>query len=483
MGLFDWFVVRKLIRDLDVWGVDVRTEAIDSLIKIGKPAVKPLIQALKDEEKSDIIYIKALEKIGDTRAIDPLIQALEHKEVKVRKEAALALGTIGDAKAIAPLIQALEDEGVYEWRSVQDEAQVALQTMAETAIKPLIHALKDENSKIRQNVATALGSIEDKRAVEPLIYVLEDEEGEVRKRAAEALGWIGDKRAVEPLIYVLEDEEGEVRKRAAWALGWIRDKRAVEPLIQALKDGDEDVKRETAEALGRMGDKRAVEPLIYALEDEEGDIRVRDWAAGALGRIGDKRAVEPLIYALEDENGDIRIGAAGALGEIGDERAVAPLIQALKDKDERLRKYAAEALGYAKTFGILYNIDDLGGGFYGNKAWRVFMKNCDPKKLSYSVLLEGDTSGTLAGHERIFCIAVQTSDSSVIIYLKESFKSCEEKGLLPPDKRFIEGNVADANHLVVRGRIDSFGKFVTNEWTRIDEDLCEECGWEYAPVK
>lgn len=133
--------------------------------------------------------------------------------------------------------------------------------------------------------------------------------------------------------------------------------------------------------------------------------------------------------------------------------------------------------------GILFNIDDLGGGFYGNKAWRVFMKNCDPKKLPNSVLLEGDISETLAGHERIFCIAVQNLDLSVITYLKESFESYKEKGLLPLDKRFIEGNVTDTNNLVIRGRIDSFGKFVTNEWTRIDEDLCKECGWEYAPAK
>ncbi len=140
-----------------------------------------------------------------------------------------------------------------------------------------------------------------------------------------------------------------------------------------------------------------------------------------------------------------------------------------------------ESLGILEL-GILFDIDELSGGFYGNKAWRIFMKNCNSKKLCDSTLFEGDTSGTLAGRERIFCIAVQTFDSSSIIHLKESFKICQEKGLLPPDGRFIEGNVTDTNSLLIRGRIDSIGRFVTDKWTRVDEDLCKECGWEYAPL-
>ena len=54
-----------------------RDSTIESLVKIGEPAVEPLINALKD--KDSFVRWKAtgaLVKIGDERAVEPLINAL-----------------------------------------------------------------------------------------------------------------------------------------------------------------------------------------------------------------------------------------------------------------------------------------------------------------------------------------------------------------------------------------------------------------------
>ena len=48
-------------------------------------------------------------KIGEP-AVEPLIEALKDKDQDVRWEAALALGNIGDERAVEPLIEALKDE-------------------------------------------------------------------------------------------------------------------------------------------------------------------------------------------------------------------------------------------------------------------------------------------------------------------------------------------------------------------------------------
>ena len=200
-------------------------------------------------------------------------------------------------------------------------------------------------------IAKRYSEIGDERAVEPLIQALKDKDSDVREGAAEVLVKIGEP-AVEPLIRALKDENQFVRWGAALALGEIGDKRAVEPLINALKDEDSDVRMEAAEALDQMGWKPgyvtekayylvakkewdeavklgepAVEPLINALKDEDSGVRWK--AAEALEEIGDERAVEPLINALKDEDSGVREGAAEALGEIGDERAVEPLINCL----------------------------------------------------------------------------------------------------------------------------------------------------------
>jgi HEAT repeat protein len=52
-----------------------------------------------------------LGKIGDARAVEPLIQALEHEGLFWH--AAEALGEIGDTRAVEPLIKVLSDDEYY----------------------------------------------------------------------------------------------------------------------------------------------------------------------------------------------------------------------------------------------------------------------------------------------------------------------------------------------------------------------------------
>jgi HEAT repeat protein len=188
------------------------------LIKIGKPAVKPLIYELKDH--------------------DPL----------VRSNAVKALGAIQDPRAVEPLIKVLNDKD------------------------PLI----------QRQAVKALGKINDPRAVEPLIGVLgeKDRRPHVRMSAAEALGWLGDPRAVESLVVALSDDHWDVRSHAAEALGSIKDPLAVEPLIEALTDRDVTVRGNAVDALAKIRDPRALEPLSAALTDKSKLVRQK--AARAL---------------------------------------------------------------------------------------------------------------------------------------------------------------------------------------------------------
>ena len=90
----------------------VRFEIANALVEIGKSAVEPLIQALKDKKENSSVReyaASALGEINDTRAVDPLIQALNDDDSGVRWNSAYALGTIGDVRAVQPLIRALKD--------------------------------------------------------------------------------------------------------------------------------------------------------------------------------------------------------------------------------------------------------------------------------------------------------------------------------------------------------------------------------------
>ena|SRR6266446_6793363 len=55
----------------------------------------------------------ALGRIGDLRALKPLVEALKDPDAQPRVAAAAALGRIGDLRARASLVAALEDEVEY----------------------------------------------------------------------------------------------------------------------------------------------------------------------------------------------------------------------------------------------------------------------------------------------------------------------------------------------------------------------------------
>jgi HEAT repeat protein len=75
------------------------------------------IAMLKEEDPSRRWKAaEGLARMGDTQAVEPLIDALSDEDWRVRQKAAWALGQIGDPTAIRPLRHALlhEMEGVKE---------------------------------------------------------------------------------------------------------------------------------------------------------------------------------------------------------------------------------------------------------------------------------------------------------------------------------------------------------------------------------
>ena len=194
--------------------------------------------------------VEILSKAGKP-AVRPLINALDADEPLIRRQAADALGRIGDRQAVEPLIATLNDPDLL----------------------------------IRAHAVQALGRIKDPRAVTPLVAILNSREQEsyVRMDAAEALGAIGDPSAVEPLILALLNDSWGIRSRAALALGRLKDRRAVGSLIGALQDKEASVRGSAAEALGIMGDGRAVKPLTASLQDTDREVRKK--AAVALRRL------------------------------------------------------------------------------------------------------------------------------------------------------------------------------------------------------
>ncbi len=390
-------LISSLIKDKDY----VRLKTINSLIKLGKLSVEPLISLLKDPNESvrkDAIF--ALGQIGERSAVRPLISILYDATIDIRKAAIKALGAIGDQNALGPIQSLLLDTQ----NEIRYEAIEALGFFGDgDSAKILIDALEDKSIDIRKQSTKSLGRICDKTSVEPLIDILLKDEGSVASEAAKSLGNIGDLRAVEPLIIKLTCTDWSVRASAAEALGRMRDNRAVKPLIKALNDDDICVRIAAVNSLGYLGDISAIDsiinvtndmnwdghraatkrkwkfsyeeqglemirwmfddlnnlhlaaikaiasfemssalkPLLYALENQD-DI-ISNAAADMLPKFKCKDAVDALLNLLEEKN--IAVSAVNALGEIGDRRAVDALMNSLYHEFSDQRRASAEALG------------------------------------------------------------------------------------------------------------------------------------------
>ena len=89
-------------------------EAARGLRRIGRPAVQPLIAALRDPDAVRRMFAAGiLGEIGDQQAVAPLIEALKDSVPDVRRGAAMALGELKDSRAARPLEDLLLDDDVH----------------------------------------------------------------------------------------------------------------------------------------------------------------------------------------------------------------------------------------------------------------------------------------------------------------------------------------------------------------------------------
>jgi HEAT repeat protein len=251
-----------------------------------------------------------------TEELNRQLQFLEHKNKDIREKAAIALGKLGDRRAVEPLIRALS--------TAKDTSPGAI-------------AVED----LRYYAAKALGMIGDARATEPLITLRREDDLFAGIAAGKALCGL-EHAAVPILLGYISDKKRDVREAVIDALGKIGDDSVIKPLVKARNDADDMTRLVIDLALGRLGDSRALEPLMNALWAHS--MWRKDEVVEVLGILGDAEAVPALIRMLNYHEDGIGIKAAWSLGELEDERAIEPLRALVKEGRPGVGKAAAEVL-------------------------------------------------------------------------------------------------------------------------------------------
>jgi len=188
-------------------------------------------------------------------------------------------------------------EGLGEWRYEHGEDAVG----GLPGERRVVAALTSADDTGRADAARALAAQPDESAVVPLMNALRDPWPVVHIEATAALGALGDWRAVEPLIAALGDENPDVAWNAAVALGVLGDRRAVATLVatlwRALQGRSLALRKAAAEALGNLGDERAL-PLLRWMRHHDTDEflgggKLKDAANEAIERIRWHNAILP----------------------------------------------------------------------------------------------------------------------------------------------------------------------------------------------
>ena len=239
--------VPYLLDKLDTQSAREKWTLIEIVSKIGEPAVMPLIESLKSDNKDEVkLASRILGDIKDKRAVNPLIELLDKEDFNTRSHACESLGKIGDTTAFAHVSSCLKDSVEV----VRKSAAVALGKMSAMG------------RSLPAGRRGAFGG-KDSRAIPFLIEGLSDPHFSVRMTSVSALVEIGEP-SVEPLIELLSYSQTTntlAVHLVIESLGKLKERRATKPLLKKLEHEDWATRAFTVEALGEIGDKKGIKAI------------------------------------------------------------------------------------------------------------------------------------------------------------------------------------------------------------------------------
>lgn len=343
---------------------DTRRQAIIALGYEKSPEVfSILIEQLNDPSPSiQQAAIISLGRFGNPLALAELTKPkiLRSSHVDVRWAAVSAIGQLGDYRAIQWLLQAVNDE---EW-VVREQAISELrkkiveiyQHRERRAVPLLIHLLDLENPDIVAWVIEGLSAMPEE-STELLISTLTASSPRMRANAIKAIGQMGIHKAVPKLKQCLFDPDARVRKEAISALGKLKNTESIEWIVNAMEDNVAMVQQQAMKTLVEFG-PLATEPILNNLRHIQNKYVIRAMLL-TLGEIGDSKAIPVIQQYLRNTYFVVRMAAVKALVPFGS-KAVPSLMEALEFPKYNLLFLFKETLKGRNRYAQIRAIRSLG---------------------------------------------------------------------------------------------------------------------------
>lgn len=174
------------------------------LLEIGRPAIPPMLSALKsvlDSPKSPYTVSD-----NDPVAIAPPLASTDEDNLSGRLEADICqlLGRLRAVEAVPLLIEMMQSRDSFTGLASMVTEMQAIAEIGPPAVPLLIEAIEDA-----PNRAARIGFGDPQPSEEERIKFIQGEVAKIRARAARVLGEIGDKRALQTLERLLLEPPNE----------------------------------------------------------------------------------------------------------------------------------------------------------------------------------------------------------------------------------------------------------------------------------
>jgi HEAT repeat protein len=316
---------KKLSDEEQLESFNVRKAAAESLIKLGKLSVEPLISLLENDfseyssesvvdKKIASIYRKSntdgeyyvknhatyiLGKIGDERALDVIYKCFMYADYPIKYDFEDIVYSPFRTVDITVAMNALIKCGKVSEGALEKVIQGFIRTLSD--LKQGLY-LEEDGSMDRKsdgsyndrlsNSASALAYL-GQPSIDPLLKLF-SQKPEIEKEVMAILGSIKGRKVFDQIIQRLSVPKGNSENPEDW--GWIESNQELYSLI-----------REIIIEYGPEGNAL----LIEALQD--GDSMVRLGASRGMGLVGHPSYVNPLTAATSDHDSNVAFAALGAL--------------------------------------------------------------------------------------------------------------------------------------------------------------------------
>ncbi len=352
--------LNPLLKGLKCSSLDMRKQCVDCLQKLGDfKAVDPLIQMFDDIENRPIIWeiIQAVEQLCRWNSLKPIVNALHSATPRIRKNVAeLVRDYIGerDEWILPELIKALKDpdKDVFVNVCKTIDSWATYHADRNSASEALVGYLADNDPIRRSFAGIALGHAGNIDAAFAIINTIQCDldDTDFHFPAAISLAEIAsnykDKDLDRNIDELLKTSYFSGKETLLYLINLDEEERYLEPNHKipesdkssyALRKNSLNVPEPVLEPFGS---------LIEQLKEQDPQRKIQ--AAEKLGELKNQKATMDMCLLLNDSNHEVQLAAIKALRKIGDQRATEVFNFFLPQNTCFHREDIAEAMGALK---------------------------------------------------------------------------------------------------------------------------------------